>query len=138
MFWPNSADYTRDVGLVYIQDYGFKQIKKGETLYFLYHRGANARPSAETHEHVGIKIKVQKIREQVQTKEKYNWDNDEIKDDGNLVEANLTHPDLLTKISGVDLKDEYMAPVPIIEEKVVNGTPRAAVACTHTNLLRNT
>ena len=73
-----------------------------------------------------------------QTKDKYDWDNDDIKDDDGLTKEDHTHPNLYAKISPMDLEDECMDPEPAIEEEVVDDTTRATTACTNTNIPGNT
>ena len=62
-------------------------------------------------EEYGIKLKFPN-----RTKQRYDWDNDDLDDDESIVEEDPAHPDLPTKIPGVDLESEYMDPRLAIQE----------------------
>ena len=69
-----------------------------------------------------------------QTKEKYDWENDEIKDGEGLLEENSANLYLPADIPGVDLEDGYTNPGPAIKEEEVDNTIRATATCVNNSL----
>ena len=69
------------------------------------------------------------------TKQKYDWDNDQLNDDDEgLAKKDPVHPGLPAKITGVNLESECMDHGPAIQEEVVDDTTRAAAVRINSNL----